>query len=424
MRRLLTGLCLVGFLFSSCSDDEPMPTVFTSLYDAGGEGDSLSCDTGLPVLSFHTADGQGLYDKETWRKATLAVWTRETGWGPTDSVLLRGRGNATWKFPKKPFNLKFTRKQSLLGMPSHKRWVLLANYHDRTLLRNALTFHLGSLMEGLAWTPRFRYAEVLFNGHHVGNYLVCEQVRTGKNRVDIEEMTPSDMEGEALTGGYLLHFDKYYDEPVCFRTSICHWPVAVKSPDEEDIQPVQLQYIRDYVNDCEALMKKGKFDPVHDLLLDYRSFADYYIIQTLSGNKELREPRSVYAYKERGGPLCAGPLWDFDFSTYINPEASFNRNAIWYHYLFHDPVFVAVLKERWTATSAVLLRESEAFLDSMSLKLDVSQRLNFQIFPIRNDIVHKYLNHDEALPYGAALERMKTVVGQRIGVMDRYISSM
>lgn len=71
-----------------------------------------------------------------------------------DSIEVKGRGNGTWRFPKKPFNVKLNNKSSILGMPKHKRWSFLANYRDRTLLRNDVTFHIGYIADNLQWTPK------------------------------------------------------------------------------------------------------------------------------------------------------------------------------------------------------------------------------------------------------------------------------
>ena len=72
--------------------------------------------------------------------------------------LFQGRGNSTWGMPKKPYSLKLKGKTSLLGMPAHKRWNLLANYSDKTLLRTEVAFKIGETLEdGLQWTPRSRH---------------------------------------------------------------------------------------------------------------------------------------------------------------------------------------------------------------------------------------------------------------------------
>ena len=94
-------------------------------------------------------------------------------------ISIRGRGNTTWTWPKKPYTFKFESRTEVLGMPKHKRWILLANFMDRTLMRNALAFHLSELTS-LSWTPKNRYCELILNGKHMGNYLLTEQIRVDK----------------------------------------------------------------------------------------------------------------------------------------------------------------------------------------------------------------------------------------------------
>ncbi len=84
--------------------------------------------------------------------------------------------------PKRPYRLKLAAKRALLGMPSSKHWVLLADYADASLLRNELAFKLGQ-STALAWTPRQRAVEVLLNGELLGVYHLTEQIRTDPARV-------------------------------------------------------------------------------------------------------------------------------------------------------------------------------------------------------------------------------------------------
>ena len=92
-------------------------------------------------------------------------------------------------------------------MPKHKRWVLLANWMDRTLMRNRVAFKLGECTQ-LDWTPRGEYVELVLNGKHLGNYLLCEQIKVDENRVNIAEI---DAESEDVSGGYLMELDTYFD---------------------------------------------------------------------------------------------------------------------------------------------------------------------------------------------------------------------
>ena len=95
------------------------------------------------------------------------------------------RGNSTAECPKRPFALKLSQNHSLCGMPEARKWVLLANYFDSTMLRNALAFRM-SEQTNLGWTPHSCFAELFYNGAYKGIYQLCEKVEVGAHRVEIE----------------------------------------------------------------------------------------------------------------------------------------------------------------------------------------------------------------------------------------------
>ena len=143
--------------------------------------------TGLPIVSIQTQGGRDITSKDNWLTATISI---EGGEEFEDleqmEVQVAGRGNSTWNYAKKPYKLKFGSKTEILGMPKHKRWVLLANYIDKTMLRNDVSFYLGK-QTSLAWTPRGYHVELILNGEHKGNYYLCEQIKIDKNRVTLTE---------------------------------------------------------------------------------------------------------------------------------------------------------------------------------------------------------------------------------------------
>ncbi|MEY2855211.1 MAG: hypothetical protein RL030_2343, partial [Pseudomonadota bacterium] len=117
----------------------------------------------LPLLSITTDDGKEIYSKEDYQAAHFRL-TDENGTVLAENTLeIRGRGNTTWGYPKKPYKLKLTSSTSLLGMPANKHWALLANYLDKTLLRNEAAFHFSEQL-GMAWTPRSVEVVVELNG--------------------------------------------------------------------------------------------------------------------------------------------------------------------------------------------------------------------------------------------------------------------
>lgn len=130
---------------------------------------------------------------------------------------------------KKPCAFKLSSRRQALGMAKHKRRVLLANCFDRSLIRNAVVFELGR-ETSLEWTPRGEYVDLVLNGVLLGNYYLCEQIKVDKNRVNITEMSSSDVDGESVTGGYLLEYDVNYDEVNKFKTAVKNYPVNIKEP--------------------------------------------------------------------------------------------------------------------------------------------------------------------------------------------------
>jgi hypothetical protein len=122
------------------------------------------------------------------------------------------RGQSSQMFPKKSYSIELRTREgadttaSLLGMPAEEDWVLYAPYSDKTMLRNAITFHLGSRMGG--WQPRSRWCEVFLNGDYAGIYQLIESIKRDSNRVDISKLRPDEISGDDLTGGYIIKKDK------------------------------------------------------------------------------------------------------------------------------------------------------------------------------------------------------------------------
>lgn len=385
---------------------------------------TLVAHTGLPVAIIHTNNEAPLKDRDNWLSGVMEIDGKGIIDDFKDSIQVKGRGNGSWKYPKKPFNVKLNNKASILGMPKQKRWSFLANYRDRTLLRNDVTFHLGYIADNLAWTPKSQFVEVIFNGVYQGNFQLCEQIKVDKNRVNIEELTYEDVEEEKITGGYLLEYDSYFDEINKFRTNINKWPVNIKEPDEEGLNPTQLAYIKSYTNTVEELLSRGEFSLLFDKYIDMNSFVDYWIVQALVGNKELSNIYSVYCYKARGKKLCAGPLWDFDFTTFTLASGNDNKGAVWYKYLFNSPAFKERVKQRFTELKPQFM-EIPQYIDEKSQYLSHSVESNWKVWPIDLKLFYEAtLNKDEALSYKDAIDRMKMMYQSRLEWLETIIYNL
>jgi hypothetical protein len=397
-------------------------------------------ETGLPIVYVNTEGGKGIYSKEEYVKASLKIRGTEQYDGLDEiTCSIRGRGNTTWEWPKKPYLLKLDEKQSLFGMPKHKRWILLANFMDRTIMRNLVSMKVASMMSNLAWTPGCVPVELVLNGKHVGSYLLIEQVRVDKKRVAVTEMTPEDNVGDAVTGGYLLELDFHYDNEVQWVDPHGHnnqWgdgvPFGVKYPDPEDLTPQQLAYIKGYIAETANTLYGGNFkdpDEGYAKYIDVDSFIDYWIVFEVMGNHELGNPGSVYMHKDRNGKLVAGPCWDFDWgvlSYNTSPHARtglVNGNAIWYARLRQDPAFEAKLKARFDELLPKL-ETIPAYIDECEKLLTESARLNFAMWNPADDASQNggyIINGDENMSFHNAVARLKSIYQERLRVIPKNL---
>lgn len=417
--------------------------LFSSLFTIRGEDAGLhgvSLHTGLPTVYLDTEASAPIVSKENFLTAALSI--RNAGeWNVDElSCQVRGRGNTTWWWPKKPYLIKLDKKAPVLGMPKHKRWVLLANFLDRTLMRNLVAMRVASFTR-LDWTPRCQSVELVLNGKHQGTYLLIEQVRVDNDRVPITEMTAEDNDGEALTGGYLLESDFHYDNLVQWMDphgGTVQWgsnsgiPFGIKYPDEDEITPQQLNYIKQYIYDtAEALYGENFTDPEEGYAkyIDVDSFVDYWIVFEVMGNHELGNPGSVFTHKDRGGKLKAGPCWDFDWgvlSYNTSPQARtglINGHAIWYNRLFQDPAFREKVRIRFQELLP-RLETIPAYMEELEEQLEASAKLNFGMWNPAEDASMnggRIINGDENMSFHSAVERIKSIYEDRLTVIPKNL---
>ena len=301
-------------------------------------------NTGLPVVVINqstTMPAGGNTSWVTWTNTGIKLRHKESEWAEDDQITIynndgsinlntvvggiRLRGNVSQEFPKKPFAIKFKKQQEVLGMPAHKRWCLLANWLDRTAIRNDVSFALANqtiaawqnegLEEGLNYNPRGQHVEVVYNGIHVGNYLLCEQIKIDENRVNIQKEYDADEPKGISEVGYLIEFDDSKDEVNNFSTSRRNLPCQLK--DEVPTNGEHWNYVKSKVQGIEDNLYNKKFAEAYKSL-DIYSVIDQWFIYELTMNDEYRHPKSVYYYMDGDQKLKAGPVWDFDWQTFPN----------------------------------------------------------------------------------------------------------
>ena len=311
------------------------------------------------------------------------------------SVEIRGRGNSTWDlFPKKPYRIKLGTSAALLGMPANRHWVLLANYSDKTMLRNDITFELSKMM-GMAWTPRSRFVDLQLNNQYMGVYQLVEHIRIGTDRVNITAMKATDTTAAAITGGYLLEVDERRGEDFCFNSTMTKMVWCVGDPEtlRDTAWTKQRAYITNYIARTDTSIMGSRFtdrDFGYANFIDVESAVNYYIIQETVKNVDGDLRFGGFMYKPRGGKLTFGPVWDFDLAmgnvNYYGADQTdgwYSRNAQWFTRLFQDPAFKSRVQARWSAMRAAGMLDSlQTLVYSRANYLNIVQVKNFERWPI------------------------------------------
>ena len=416
-------------------------------------------NTGLPIVTVTGKDGQAPYAKATDFDDIEGTFTVNID-GVDYSAGVRLRGNTTQEFPKKPYAIKLDKKASILGMPTHKRWVLLANWLDRTMLRNDLAFYLAQ--QTGVWTPHGTPVEVVLNGVHVGNYWLGEQIKIDENRVNIadygwedliEEIPSPTYQDIADNIGFLLECDQSTDDSEIYfkTTSPVPFYVYIKDPSDAATSTgegvgtnMAYDYIKDYFNTVGSSLKSSDWNTVRKML-NYESFAKHWIFTEVTENQESKHPKSFYMHKDAGGKLCAGPAWDYDWGTFVAMENLSNsqvfeqssdagkvkdgytaKYTMWYTYLFNDPEFVAVVKDAWNELSSKFAM-GVYHLDNQAQFVKASDIYNHAMWPCTGSgqlFWIRYPNFDEKLTFDEAIAQMRTNLEARLQWLDTQISAM
>ena len=412
-------------------DDARCNIAELEFYGHEGEGDDshLYQVTNLPTVSIHTKDGVIPYDKEHQIVSHFTIISDNGTRILSEPGTTRERGNASRGFPKKPYRIKFDKKQQVLDSPCKaKKWTLINNYGDKTLMRNLLAFELSKRL-GMPYTPYGAAVDVLLNGEYKGCYQLCDQVQVHKDRVSITEMSRSDIYGTDLTGGYFIEVDAYANQEKSWFYSAKNNPVTIKSPEEDSITTQQKSYIKTYFNSMESNW---------EAYLDKNTFLRHFLVGELSGNTDTYW--SVFMYKDRGDDtMYTGPVWDFDLafdndnrtypvckkSDYIyrsGGSCAGNMRSFVDVIVVLNSAAKAQMLNIWDEARQAGLTEENlvAWIDAMEAELQQSQRLNFMRWDIMNSYVH--MNPKLWGSYTAEVQNVRRFMKERLAWMDNKLN--
>lgn len=262
--------------------------------------------TDVPKVLIYTEGGVGIPSNK--EKVNCEIYIVDQAGGEYETIhgencTVNVRGNSTSSAYKKPYNIKFESKTDVLGMGKNKKWSLLANCYDKTLMRNAVVMDFAKEL-GVPYTPDYRYVDVYVNDELMGSYLIIDSIEVGSTRVDI------DLDNNE----YLLELDYNPEDSDCyyFYSGYENIKFAINEPEIQDLTSEQTAYVNDLVFNAEKALKSGDFEKVSEYF-DIESMAKFYL--TLEFFRNIDVATSSTRFHIKGDKIYGGPVWDFDLSS-------------------------------------------------------------------------------------------------------------
>ena len=375
--------------------------------------------TNLPFVCLSTPDGTDIT-----RNSTEGVTVEMTYVGGEEPLSfhasVKGRGNTSWIAPKKPYSITFDEARSPLGLPSGKDWVLLANYHDPSLMRNGLAFYLGGVVGGNADVPQACFVDIFLNNLYRGVYQWCESVEGVCARLGSDVVL--EVDGKA----------RYHDTN--FHTTHLYHPLTIHHPEVSPGDP-DYQAIASYVQRAEDALYGEHFleaEGGYRQYLDMESFVEWFLVNEIAKNNDAAFYTSCHLHFAWGGKLRMGPLWDFDqsFGAYryegrrkiVNdPEGFYLRHAGWYERLFQDPAFISRVRERFLHYDAHR-NELLAYVDATTSLLEAKVFLDNCLW---GRLGRKSATQSQVMDaYHAESEKLKTWISRRMEWMRSHLEEL
>lgn len=299
------------------------------------------------------------------------------------------RGNTSQSFAKKSYSFNLEIKDSLIGLPKSKKWVLYGPYADKSLIRNALAYSLYRQMGN--YTPKTKFIELVINNNYQGIYLLTEKIQIGKEHLNIKKLTVDKKDKTKMSGGYVLEIDRNtIQAPFPNDTTAHNLYYGVYAPKQKKLNKSALKTIKEQY----ALFEQHLYEKDNYLEhVDVNSFIDYLIITEVSRNIDgyrlstfMYNPE-INAEKPK---FYIGPIWDYNFSFGLaNYHDGYKAEGFVYnvdkfvpfywHTLLKDSTFSSKLKQRYSALRKTSLSDKNIYntIDELNSLCEPSTANNF-----------------------------------------------
>ena len=372
--------------------------------------------SGLPIININTS-GVSIDSKEDYVDGFIVIsGINNFSDLPKTEIKIKGRGNSTWWqggiWGKKPYQFKFADKTQVLNMSEDKKWVLLAEISDVSLIRNKLAREIASI-GSFDYVPKAEYVELFLNGQHQGTYLVGQKVEESKNRVNIGDE------------GYLLEVDT--DAHGRIKPDDVYFKSAQNGLWSENkvfnIKEPKLEYNSDkfnlivkHIDSFEATLFSEDFknpESGYRAYIDLESFIDYYLVSEISKTQDAASYSSIFFTYTPGGKIKMGPIWDYDlgfgnvnYSDAEYPEGFWIKTGNpWYNRMFEDEYFKQAVRDRFNYYYSNLAN-FQSKIDEFESYLYASQEKNFELYPGLLDpnveiwpVPVRFSNHNQYVGY-------------------------
>jgi len=368
-------------------------------------------------------------ERTFWHDGILTLSNHENGFYNA-AVRLRGRGNSTWwnVEDKRPLRLRFIEPTSLLGSPYPARdWILLADYFDRSLLRNYTALKLSSLLDGLDFTPAMRHVHLYVNGQYMGVYLLTDERDVEPGRMQLEwnaDPHESDffmeLDARASQGGV---------EGETF-VSVSGMLYDIRFPGSSGRTPAHMQYVKEYLEAVSDAIRARNFNEI-TRLIDLDSFIDFYIVQELLKNPDVHS-LSVFMYLQGAGSgrrLFMGPVWDFDVAAGNFTGQPLGNNPeylvaavinYWYRYLMQTPEFFDAVVNRWNQIIDNEIAQTLDHIQTLAATYSHEFERNFERHPTSSQLIPPQMQ--ELISFEEHVDYLLTWLQTRIAWLDDYFN--
>lgn len=345
----------------------------------------------LPAVFIKVEEGKEILSKEIDLECDVKIVTDYCeGCFPAveGSAVVHGRGHYSWQFDKKSYTVKFDKKQNVLGLGKARRWVLTANYTDKSLLQNYLALEMAKELDYLDFNVTQYPVDLFINGIYRGVYTLGEKIEVDTSRIELDVDNDKDIAFLIEIGGAEEGDKAGVDY---FNIGLLK-AFTVNYPKKDEITAEQREYILGYLEQADRAVRNlenyGNF-------IDIDSLIDWAVLYELTSNLDGVFRRSTFMYKDAGGKLKMGPVWDFDlaFGHFLKYEEDTfaclggDDKYVFYNWmniLYEDEAFRERLRNRWDEVKERLYSSTLEKLEHIAGITAPSADLNFRVWDILN----------------------------------------